>query len=96
MIRREKEQVIQIYQEAVLIAICVADVMHGVTEDVAIGLMQRYEKDQCFLKILVLMYKPNSVEFTYESIFKAMMQLNNDDPNTFKKFLLSLSLFQLL
>jgi mannitol-1-phosphate/altronate dehydrogenase/broad specificity phosphatase PhoE len=88
MIKREKEQVIQLYQEAVLIAICVtADVMQGVAEEVAMGLMQRYEKDGSFLKILVLMNKPNSVEFTYESVFKAMMQLTNDDSEYVEKVL---------
>jgi len=90
MICRHREPLLELYQEAVLLAICVtADVMHMITEDIAICLIQRYKKDQNFLKILVLMNQTNCADFAYEAVHKAMMHLTNEDLEYVEKVLAS-------
>jgi len=80
MIGREKESVIQLYQESAIIAICVtSEVMQNIAKEVALGILKRYEKDESGLKILILMNKPNCHEFVYDLVIKEMLGITNNN-----------------
>lgn len=71
MISRDREDIIKLYQEANLLAICLTPgVVESSMREIANGLINRYRIDGSGLKILLLMNMPNSAEFVKKKIIK--------------------------
>lgn len=80
MVDRDKEQVIRLYKEASLLAICfTTDMIQSIATDVTQGILRRFEKDQKGIKILVLTNEPNCSEFVKEVLFDALLLLVDND-----------------
>jgi mannitol-1-phosphate/altronate dehydrogenase len=76
VISRGSEDIINLYQQANLLAICLTqETLNVVAIDIAKGLLKRYEIDQAGLKILVLMNLPKCHEFVYKKIHEELFKL---------------------
>ncbi len=79
MISRERQDIIRLYTEACIVAVCVTpSVIPTIAKDIAQGLIQRYKRDGSGLKILVLMNIPNCAELVREKITNELLLLTTD------------------
>lgn len=79
MISRERHDIIRLYYESCLLALCVTPtVMPLIANDIAYALIHRYRLDGSGLKILVLMNMPDCAKFVREHIKHAMLDYLND------------------
>lgn len=85
MIPREKKDLIQLYTEACLAAICVTPtVMSSIANDIAHALITRYQIDGSGLKILILMNIPNCAKFVLEKISNEILLITGNASYTKK------------
>ena len=80
MVSREESDVINLYQEACLAAICVTGaVIPNIAAVLAQALITRYRVDGSGLKILVLMNMPNCAQYVLEKINAAILSITKDE-----------------
>jgi hypothetical protein len=75
---RDTQNIIDLYVYSNIIAICLTE--EGVintSQDIARGLISRYELDQAGLKIFVLMNKMDCANFVRSEVYKAILQIRN-------------------
>src|SRR3990167_1111730 len=79
MISRENQDIIHLYKESSIVAICVTPVvMSDIAKDIAEALIARYETDGSGLKILVLMNIPNCAEFVFKKVRAEILSITHD------------------
>jgi len=79
MVSRSSEDVIKLYREACIAAICVTPVvMSSIAKDVAQALLERYKIDGSGLKILVLMNLPHCDRIVREKILAELVLMTGD------------------
>lgn len=79
MVPRTSAEVIKLYKQANLAAICVTpDVFNIIAKDIAQGLVERYRTDGAGLKILVLMNLPKCAEFVREKVTTELVSYTGD------------------
>lgn len=84
IISRNKPDIIRLYQQAHIVALCVTPIVFkNIVDDMAYGLIARYECNNESLKILVLMNITKCDEFVRQYVFEALISITQ---NKYKAF----------
>lgn len=85
MISRNTQDIIRLYQEANLLALCVTpNVFTMIAKDTARGLLARYKSEALPLKILILMNITKSDQFVYQHVLRNLLEITQDNLLTLK------------